>query len=157
MALLRDLAGIYGDGTGTLCRILLLLAAILGLLALAAAASAQAPEPRHIASQFISETDAPAAGSIVSLAIRMTPEPGWHGYWKNPGDSGMEPTVEWTLPRGTAAGPLEYPVPGRLIVGGLMNYVYEGPYALLLKLRVPGGLAPETLLPIRGKFDLHPR
>ncbi|HEX8512025.1 MAG TPA: thioredoxin family protein, partial [Allosphingosinicella sp.] len=89
----------------------------------------------------------------VSLAIRMTPESGWHGYWKNPGDSGVEPTVKWTLPRGVVAGPLEYPVPGRLIVGGLMNYVYEGPYALLLKLKVPGGLPAGTALPIRGKFD----
>jgi thiol:disulfide interchange protein len=90
---------------------------------------------------------------MVSLAIRMRPEPGWHGYWKNPGDSGTEPSVKWTLPRGAAAGPLEYPIPGRLIVGGLMNYVYEGPYALLVTLKVPEGLAPGTKLPIRGKFD----
>jgi thiol:disulfide interchange protein len=102
---------------------------------------------------LLAEADAPPAGSIVSLAIEMTPEPGWHGYWKNPGDSGMEPTVDWTLPQGATAGPLEYPVPHRLIVGGLMNYVFEGPYALLLKLRVPAGLAPGTPLPIKGKFD----
>ncbi|HEV2122999.1 MAG TPA: thioredoxin family protein [Chloroflexota bacterium] len=118
-----------------------------------APALAQAPEQRHIAARFIAETDTPGAGSIVSLAIQMTPEPGWHGYWKNPGDSGIEPTAKWTLPRGAAAGPLEYPVPERLIVGGLMNYVYEGPYALLLKLKVPDGLTPGTPLPIRGKFD----
>ena len=126
---------------------------MLALLSPAAAALAQAPDQKHIATQFIAETDTPAAGSSVSLAIRMTPEPGWHGYWKNPGDSGMEPSVQWTLPAGAVAGPLEYPVPGRLIVGGLMNYVYEGPYALLLKLEVPDGLAPGTPLPIRGKFD----
>ncbi|HWH17677.1 MAG TPA: protein-disulfide reductase DsbD domain-containing protein [Allosphingosinicella sp.] len=134
-------------------RLLLWSALILSVLLPAPAASAQATEPRHIATQLIAETDTPTAGSIVSLAIHMTPEPGWHGYWKNPGDSGIEPSVQWTLPRGAAAGPLEYPVPGRLIVGGLMNYVYEGPYALLLKLKVPDGLAPGTPLPIRGKFD----
>jgi thiol:disulfide interchange protein len=117
------------------------------------AASAQAPGPKHIATQFIAETDQPAAGSTVSLAIQMTPEAGWHGYWKNPGDSGMEASVKWTLPQGASAGPFEYPVPGRLVVGGLMNYVYEGPYALLLKLKVPEGLTPGTPLPIRGKFD----
>lgn len=142
-----------GSWTGGMSRLLLWLAAILGVLSLAPAASAQAPQQRHVATQLVAETDAPAAGSIVSLAIRMTPEPGWHGYWKNPGDSGIEPTVQWTLPRGVAAGPLEYPVPERLIVGGLMNYVYEGPYALLLKLKVPDGLAPGTPIPIRGRFD----
>ncbi len=134
-------------------RFFLWLVSVVIVLWPASAALAQAPERRHIATEFIAETDSPAAGSVVSLAIRMTPEPGWHGYWKNPGDSGMEPIVEWTLPPGASAGPLEYPVPGRLVVGGLMNYVYEGPYALLLKLKVPAGLAPGTPLPIRGKFD----
>jgi thiol:disulfide interchange protein len=133
-------------------RFLLWLISVLGALS-PPSASAQTPEQRHIATNFIAETDQPAAGSTVTLAIQMTPEPGWHGYWKNPGDSGMEPTVEWTLPRGATAGPLEYPVPERLSVGGLMNYVYEAPYALLLKLKVPDGLAPGTGLPIRGRFD----
>jgi thiol:disulfide interchange protein len=134
-------------------RLRLWLAAMLSLLAPMSAAWAQPPQQRHIATQLIAETDRPAAGSSVSLAIQMRPEPGWHGYWKNPGDSGTEPTVAWTLPRGAAAGPLEYPMPERLVVGGLMNYVYEGPYALLLKLDVPSGLAPGTPLPVRGKFD----
>jgi thiol:disulfide interchange protein len=132
---------------------LLCLALLMGMLMPSPGAFAQAPDSKHIATRFIAETDAPSAGSVVSLAIHMTPEPGWHGYWKNPGDSGMEPSVAWTLPSGVSAGPFEYPVPARLLVGGLMNYVYEGPYALLLKLKVPGGLAPGTKLPIRGKFD----
>ena len=134
-------------------RFLLLLAAMAGVLSPASAALAQAPVQRHIATQLVAETDAPAAGSVVTLAIRMAPEQGWHGYWKNPGDSGSEPSVRWTLPRGAAAGPLQYPVPKRLIVGGLMNYVYEGPYALLAELRVPDNLAEGTRLPIRARFD----
>src|SRR5688572_18542192 len=134
-------------------RLFLWLASILTMLMPAPAAWAQAPQQRHVATHFMAETDSPAPGSIVSLAIRMSPEPGWHGYWKNPGDSGTEPSVEWTLPSGAAAGALEYPVPDRLIVGGLMNYVYEGPYALLVKLKVPDGLPPGTALPIGGRFD----
>ena len=134
-------------------RLILLLASILAIVFHPPAASAQAPGQRHIATQFVAETDSPAPGSILSLAILMTPEPGWHGYWKNPGDSGVEATVKWTLPAGAAAGALDYPVPGRLIVGGLMNYVYEGPYALILKLKVPEGIAVGAPLPIRGKLD----
>lgn len=137
----------------SIVRLLLWLAPVLAVLSPAPAASAEAPRQRHVATQFIAETDRPAAGSVVSLAIRMTPEPGWHGYWKNPGDSGAEPGVKWILPEGASAGPLEYPIPHRLLVGGLMNYVYEGPYALLLKLKVPEGLAPGTPLPIRGRLD----
>ena len=147
---LRGAAQIQPKRTRALLRLLVCLASMLGTVS---AASAQVPQQRHVATQLIAETDAPAAGSTVSLAIRMTPEPGWHGYWKNPGDSGTETSVEWTLPAGAVAGPLEYPVPGRLIVGGLMNYVYEKPYALLLKLKVPDGLAAGTPLPVRGKLD----
>jgi thiol:disulfide interchange protein len=134
-------------------RFLLFLASMLSLLSPASPAFAQAPQQRHIAAQLISETDTPAAGSTVSLAIEMRPEPGWHGYWKNPGDSGTEPTVRWTLPPGASAGALQYPMPEQLIVGGLMNYVYDAPYALLLDFRVPEGLAEGTKLPIRGRFD----
>jgi thiol:disulfide interchange protein len=134
-------------------RFFLWLAALATVLSVVPAASAQAPQQAHVATELVAETDASPAGSSVALAIRMTPDPGWHGYWKNPGDSGMEPRVEWTLPEGATATPLEYPIPDRLIVGGLMNYVYEGPYALLLQLKVPDGLAPGTLLPIRGRLD----
>ena len=151
-----DLKGARARGGGWprgIRRLLLPFASALIALSAAAAAPAQAPQQRHVATQLIAETEEPAAGSTVSLAIRMSPEPGWHGYWKNPGDSGTEPSVRWTLPGGAAAGPLRYPIPGRLIVGGLMNYVYERPYALLLDLSVPAGLAPGTPLPIRGRFD----
>ena len=134
-------------------RLFLCLLALLTTLPIAPAASAQTSGQKHIVTELLAETDEPAAGSSVTLAIRMTPERGWHGYWKNPGDSGMEPRVKWTLPAGATAAPLEYPVPNRLIVGGLMNYVYEGPYALLLQLKVPDNLAPGTPLPIRGTLD----
>ena len=47
--------------------------------------------------------------------------------------------VQWQLPHGFSAGPLRYPVPTRLTVAGLMNYVYERDYAVLVRLKVPAG------------------
>ena len=38
--------------------------------------------------------------------------------------------VKWQLPPGFSAGPLRYPVPTRLTVADLMNYVYERDYAV---------------------------
>jgi DsbC/DsbD-like thiol-disulfide interchange protein/cytochrome c biogenesis protein CcdA len=129
---------------------LLLLVVFLALLPMPAIVSAEVA--KHVATRLIAENNQPAAGSSVTLAISMTPEPGWHGYWKNPGDSGMEPSVKWTLPPGASIGPLQYPVPERLVVGGLMNYVFDRPYALLVKLKVPDDLAPGTPLPVRGRL-----
>lgn len=78
-------------------------------------------------------------GGEVELAILMHTRPGWHGYWVNPGDAGLPMAVEWSLPPGATIGPLRYPVPSRLTVAGLMNYVYERDYALLARLEVPPG------------------
>jgi DsbC/DsbD-like thiol-disulfide interchange protein len=96
-------------------------------------------EGPHIAIELIAETDAPAPGSEVTLAFASTPQPGWHGYWRNPGDAGIETTLDWTLPAGVTAGPLQYPVPHRLLIAGLMNYVYEGPFAQFVTLTLPAG------------------
>lgn len=133
-----------------------LLAFLLALLLLApapAAAQLLAPGERAMRVELVAEGPAPAAGGTVTLALRMTPGEGWHGYWKNPGDAGFESGVAWRLPPGAAVGELRYPVPERLTVAGLMNYVYEGPYALLAELKVPPGHAPGTSLPVRGSLD----
>jgi len=94
-------------------------------------------EARGIEPQLVSEGPAPAGGEV-ELAIQMIPAPGWHGYWKNPGDAGLPMDVKWQLPPGFSAGALRYPVPTRLEIAGLMNYVYERDYAVLVRLKVPG-------------------
>ena len=43
--------------------------------------------------RLVPETASAAAGSTVTLAFVMRPQPGWHGYWRNPGDAGAEPRV----------------------------------------------------------------
>ncbi|MDB5684280.1 MAG: thiol-disulfide interchange protein, partial [Sphingomonas bacterium] len=128
----------------------LLVTLIAGLLVVAPAIAA---EPTHITPSLVAETPRPAAGSTVTIAIAMRPAPTWHGYWQNPGDSGIETLVEWRLPKGVTAGPLAYPVPGTLVIAGLMNYVYERDYAQLVEFKIPAGLAPGTPLPIRAKLD----
>ena len=91
---------------------------------------------RGIEPELVAEGPAPP-GSEVELAIQMRTNPGWHGYWQNPGDAGLPMEVKWRLPPGFEAGPLRYPVPTRLTIAGLMNYVYERDYAVLVRLKVP--------------------
>ncbi len=129
-------------------------ALLLLLLALAAPAWAQlSPGAKAMNVRLVAETGHPAPGSRISLALLMSPKAGWHGYWQNPGDAGAPTRIAWTLPAGVKAGPLRYPVPQRLLISGLMNYVYEGPYAELVDLDVMAGLAPGTALPVRAKVD----
>ncbi len=124
------------------CRRLLTLA--LQLIALLVAAPVLA-KPTHIAAELVAET-APAPDGTVTLAIHMRPGKGWHGYWSNPGDAGLGMTLDWALPSGAKAGELRYPVPDTLLIGGLMNHVYEHDYAVLVPLTLPPGT---TSLPVR--------
>jgi thiol:disulfide interchange protein len=131
-----------------------LLLLFLSLLALTPAhAQILAAGERAMQVELVAGGAVPAAGGKVPIALKMTPKPGWHGYWKNPGDAGFESGIEWRLPEGASVAPFRYPVPKRLIVGGLMNYVYEGEYALLSELTVPPGLARNAVLPVRGTID----
>ncbi len=125
---------------------------VLAVVAMLGLAPLQA-EPNHIVASLVAESATPAQGQTVMLAVAMQPEPGWHGYWSNPGEAGFEPRFEWTLPKGATTGPVAFPVPQTLIVGGLMNYVYEGPHALLIPLKLPQGLAAGAKLPVALKLD----
>ncbi|MFC7536646.1 protein-disulfide reductase DsbD family protein [Sphingomonas sp. GCM10030256] len=124
-----------------------LLAFLLALLSTPAAAQLRSTGSTAITPQLV--VDGPVIpGREVDLAILMTPEPGWHGYWLNPGDAGQPMSIDWQLPRGASVGPLRYPVPTRLTIAGLMNYVYKGPYAILTRLRVPADAT--GALPVRA-------
>jgi DsbC/DsbD-like thiol-disulfide interchange protein/cytochrome c biogenesis protein CcdA len=104
----------------------------------------------HIQPRLVSESSAPAAGAPVAVAIEMRTEKGWHGYWSNPGEAGFAPRLKWTLPKGvTLVGEPQYPVPKPLMVADLMNYVFEGDHALIVRFDVAAGLAKGTPLPIR--------
>ncbi|MFN3819499.1 protein-disulfide reductase DsbD family protein [Blastomonas sp.] len=131
----------------------LLGACLLAGLALPAAAQPLQRGPNNITASLVAESAAPAPGSTIDLAFAMTPKTGWHGYWQNPGDAGLGMTLTWDLPKGVTAAQLRYPVPETLIIAGLMNYVYEGPYAPLVALTIDPSLPPGTRLPISVKAD----
>ena len=114
----------------------------LAILVVPALAHAQ-----NITPELVAEGPAPPGGEV-DLAIHMRPAPGWHGYWLNPGDAGLPMDVKWQLPKGFSAGPLRYPVPTRLEIANLMNYVYEQDYAVLVRLKVPADA--RGTIPIRA-------
>jgi thiol:disulfide interchange protein DsbD len=79
-------------------------------------------------------------------------EPGWHIYWKNPGDAGLPPRIQWTLPAGITAGPLLFPAPKRLALGPLMDYGYEGEVLFPLKIHVDNNVKA-TPVTLHAKVD----
>jgi DsbC/DsbD-like thiol-disulfide interchange protein len=121
------------------------------LVMLALAPTARAQEPTHISAQLVAEGRG-QPGATLTLALDMHPAHGWHGYWLNPGDAGLGMQLTWRLPPASTGTP-QYPVPETLVVGGLMNHVYQSDYAVLVPFTVPANAAPGTTLPIAVKAE----
>jgi len=89
---------------------------------------------------------ADTAAASVWVGLQLTHQPHWHTYWKNPGDSGLPTSLEWTLPPGVMAGEIAWPLPRKIPIGTLANYGYEG----TVLLPVPLTLTPEFKPPVFG-------
>nr|WP_137752901.1 thioredoxin family protein [Sphingopyxis sp. L1A2A] len=125
--------------------------AALALLAFALLAAGPArAQSTHIQPKLVAESAAPTPGGATTLALTMTPDAGWHGYWVNGGDAGFGPSVEWNAPEGVTVAPFRYPVPEPLILFGMMNHVYEHPYALIADVRIDDRIAPGADLTLSG-------
>ncbi|MFW2349459.1 protein-disulfide reductase DsbD family protein [Qipengyuania sp.] len=136
-------------------RIMERVAALLLLLALALAGptaaplAAQGPGSDRMPAELVAE-GAPQPGERWIVALHFTPvSKEWHGYWSNPGDAGLGIELDWELPEGWEAGEPLYPLPHRLVVGGLMNHVYEGDYAVLVPIAVPKNAAVANVAPLK--------
>jgi thiol:disulfide interchange protein DsbD len=120
---------------------------LLFLVLLLACAPAEAQEgPPKVHARLVLEDKAIAPGGTITLALEEKIAPGWHTYWKNPGDAGAPTDIQWTLPAGWKAGAIQWPRPKRLPVGPLMDYGYEGtPWLLTTLIAPPDAKGPVTL------------
>jgi thiol:disulfide interchange protein DsbD len=108
-----------------------------------------APDP-HVKATLIAATDAAVPGQPLQVALRLVHDQDWHTYWQVPGDSGLPTRIDWQLPAGMTAGPIEWPYPHRLPAGPLVNYGYEGDTLLLATVQVPATLQPGTPVTLKG-------
>ena len=64
-------------------------------------------------------------GETIYLNINLDHKKGWHSYWKNPGESGLETSIKTALPDGFVSKPLQWPTPQRYSYGTLINFCYN--------------------------------
>lgn len=118
-----------------------ILAASIGLVA-SFTQGAAAPEP-HARVSLKVDTDAVTAGKPFTVAVVFEMDPGWHIYYKDPGESGMPPEVKWTLPTGMGAGELQFPKPEVLKTPAGTNFVYHDEVWLLATITPGEGFKPD--------------
>jgi thiol:disulfide interchange protein/DsbC/DsbD-like thiol-disulfide interchange protein len=129
--------------------------AVLALCGALAAGDAEAQPVRgdNIESELVAPVTAVVPGQPLTVALRLKHDAHWHTYWQVPGDSGLPTTIQWKLPEGWSAGPIQWPVPMRLPVGPLMNFGYEGEVLLLTELRPPADLQLGSVVELGARAD----
>ncbi|MDQ8023594.1 MAG: protein-disulfide reductase DsbD family protein [Moraxellaceae bacterium] len=153
-----------------MCIRLWLLVCLCGLARFAWAQDAHVLQTPHVRASLVTLQQAVVPGQTLRAGLRIEHAPGWHTYWRNPGDSGEPPTLTWELPEGFSAGEIEWPAPHALPVGPLTNYGYEGDHLLPVSIAVPAGLTTPDMrlrlaatwlvcqvkcIPEEGEFELR--
>ena len=117
-----------------------------GLLALPPAANAaesRAVSTARTTATLITDTDHIAPDTAFRTALRLKLAPGWHTYWKNPGDGGVPAELNLTLPEGAKASEIAWPAPDRLMEGPIATYAFTG--ELLLPVKITAGSKPGSM------------
>ncbi len=118
---------------------------------LAPAVPAEAVRTDHVEAELVAERVALVPGAENWVALRLKPDPGWHTYWRNPGDSGIPTTLGWQVPEGFTAGDIVWPFPERHALGEVMNYGYGDQTLHLVALEVPKGTRAGTKVELKAE------
>ena len=116
-----------------------------------ASAQPSAARTPHVTVELAPATSGVAPGGVLQLALKQTIKPGWHTYWRNPGDSGEATRITWTLPPGWTAGEIVWPAPERQPVGPLVNYGYSDEVWLTTPIRAPADARPGDTATIHAR------
>jgi len=94
----------------------------------------------------IATTHIPDSGGEFYVVVTFKPKNGWHLYWENPGDSGMPPKVNFTLPGASdTASLLGYPAPKLLMTPPLTSFIYDESFSLVYQLNLRSTINPEDI------------
>ena len=127
--------------------------ALLAGLVVAPARAASTGTSKHAKVALVAEAEGIRAGRPFRVGVQMKLDPGWHTYWKNPGDAGLPVRLKWTLPEGFSAGEIQWPAPERIPAPPLMSYGYGDEVLLPVEITPPAELSGRQLtLVVRVDF-----
>ncbi len=119
---------------------------------LAAAAHAQVYEGKPlVTASLVADTTAIVPGRPFEVGLLLEMAPKWHTYWEYSGDAGIPTSVDWTLPKGFGSGPIQWPLPHRLVEPGDIEVYAYGDKVLLITTIVPPADLAETTVALRAK------
>jgi DsbC/DsbD-like thiol-disulfide interchange protein len=95
----------------------------------------------------------PGQDGTVSGGIEIEIDPGWHTYWKNPGDTGVAPLFDFSGSENVASVAVRYPVPERAEDAGGTSLIYTDDVVLPLAV-TPRDAAKPLTLKVSARFGI---
>ncbi len=90
----------------------------------------------HAAARLITATETTGSASAIEAGLEIRLAPGWHTYWRSPGDAGIPPSIDWAGSDNLAHAEIAWPAPQRWSLQGFETAGYENhvvlPIALIL-------------------------
>ncbi len=108
-----------------------------GLLPEARAAATEWVGDNHAAARLITATDATGSGKTVEAGLEIRLAPGWHAYWRTPGDAGIPPSIDWSGSENLTRAEIAWPAPARYSLQGFETAGYRDHIVLPITATMP--------------------
>lgn len=99
---------------------------------------------------LVSEVKTVAPGGKFTVALKLEHPEGWHSYYLNSGGIEESPAIQWTLPDGFVAGPIQWPAPE--VKDGFFgkSFVHQGSPVFLTEITAPATLESGKTLTLKA-------
>ena len=94
----------------------------------------------HAAARMMTAVRATGSTGEIDAALQIRLAPGWHAYWRSPGDAGFPPSIDWSGSQNLQSAQIYWPAPKRFLLDGLITQGYEKNVVLpiAVTMRQPG-------------------
>ncbi len=79
----------------------------------------------NAAARLITAVRATGSAGQIDAALQIRLAPGWHAYWRSPGDAGIAPSIDWSGSKNLRSAKIYWPAPKRFLLDGLVTQGYE--------------------------------
>ncbi len=95
----------------------------------------------HAAARMMTAVRATGSAGQLDAALQIRLAPGWHAYWRSPGDAGFPPSIDWSGSQNLKSAAIYWSAPKRFRLDGLITQGYEKNVVLpiAVTMRQPGG------------------
>lgn len=115
--------------------------------------AAVSPATQAVTVKLIADTTAIEPGKPFRIGAEISLQPGWHVYYREPGDSGMPTKVDIKLPEGFSVVKVEWEKPTRFEAEGLITYGYTDKTVISVTVMPPPNLTSSDPIAFDAKIS----